>query len=104
MLTDGRQNSTLFLTHIPMSVGSFNSEQMNAFDTLLAPYTDLIYANFAGHLHVNVEEENMDRGYNLYVSDAVWDDVITIRMLDVYQNEERVQFEQEVIEFTWSGE
>jgi len=104
LLTDGRQNSTVFLTHIPMSVGSFNSEQMNTFDTLLAPYTDLIYANFAGHLHVNVEEENIDRGYNLYVSDAVWDDVITIRMLDVYQNEERVQFEQEVIEFTWNGE
>lgn len=87
-----------------MSVGSFNSEQMDAFEVMLAPHTDRIYANFAGHLHVNVEEENIDRGYDLHVTDAVWDDTITIRLLDVYQNEQRVQFEQELIEFAWSGE
>ncbi len=103
-LSAQRINSTLFLTHIPMSVGSFNADQMGSFEEILAPYTDLVYANFAGHLHVNVEEENLDRGYDLFVSDAVWDDVITIRVLDVYQNSERVLFEQEVIEFDWSGE
>lgn len=104
VLGEEKLNSTLFLTHIPMTVGSFNAEQMDAFEVMLAPYTDRIYANFAGHLHVNVEEENIDRGYDLHVTNAVWDDTITIRLLDVYQNEQRVQFEQELIEFEWSGE
>jgi len=104
VLGEAKLNSTLFLTHIPMTVGSFNAEQMDAFEVMLGPYTDRIYANFAGHLHVNVEEENIDRGYDLHVTNAVWDDTITIRLLDVYQNEQRVQFEQELIEFAWSGE
>ena len=76
------------------------------------PNISVVYVSAVVHVKENfnptvcstVEEENIDRGYSLYVSDAVWDDVITIRMLDVYQNEERVQFEQEVIEFTWNGE
>lgn len=97
-----KDNSTIFLTHIPMSVGSFNAAQMDAFETMLAPYTDKIYANFAGHLHVNVEEENLDRGYDLHVTNAVWDDVITIRILDVYQNAQEVRFEQEIVEFAWT--
>lgn len=99
-----RLNSTLFITHIPMTVGSFNAEQMDAFEVMLAPYTDRIYANFAGHLHVNVDEPDMERGYDLYITNAVWDDTITIRLLDVYQNDQRVHFEQELIEFEWSGE
>jgi hypothetical protein len=77
---------------------------MDAFEVTLAPYTDQIYANFAGHLHVNVDEENIERGYDLYITNAVWDDTITIRLLDVYQNADRVHFEQELIEFEWSGE
>ena len=28
---------------------------------MLAPYTDRIYANFAGHLHVNVDEPDLER-------------------------------------------
>ena len=99
-----RLNSTLFITHIPMTVGSFNAEQMDAFEVMLAPYTDRIYANFAGHLHVNVDEPDLERGYDLYITNAVWDDTITIRLLDVYQNADRVHFEQELIEFEWSGE
>ena len=46
----------------------------------------------------------MERGYDLYITNAVWDDTITIRLLDVYQNDHRVHFEQELIEFEWSGE
>ena len=46
----------------------------------------------------------MERGYDLYITNAVWDDTITIRLLDVYQNDQSVHFEQELIEFEWSGE
>ena len=104
ILTESKQSSTLFLTHIPMTIGSFNSAQMDSITTTVAAYSDRIYANFAGHMHVNVEDDTRDRGYEVYVTNAVWDDVITIRMLDVYQNSNAVYFEQELIEFPWSGE
>ena len=55
-------------------------------------------------MHVNVEDDTRERGYEVYVTNAVWDDVITIRMLDVYQNSNAVYFEQELIGFPWSGE
>ena len=49
-------------------------------------------------------KKTYERGYDLYITNAVWDDTITIRLLDVYQNADRVHFEQELIEFEWSGE
>ena len=104
ILTESKQGSTLFLTHIPMTIGSFNSAQMDSITTTVAAYSDRIYADFAGHMHVNVEDDTRERGYEVYVTNAVWDDVITIRMLDVYQNSNAVYFEQELIEFPWSGE
>ncbi len=102
--TDLRDDGVVVLTHIPMLIGSFNSNQMSELDSVLSAYSDKVYANFAGHLHVNVEDLSLDRGYDVFVTDAVWNDVITIRMLDVYQSEQTVYFEQEVIELTWSGE
>ena len=103
-LSEMKDNSALLLTHIPMSIGSFTEDRMNQFAAELDTYIDKTYANFAGHLHVNVDELNPERGYDVYVTDATWDDVITLRILDVYQNEESVYYEQELIEFAWSGE
>lgn len=104
MISASKEGATLFLTHIPMMIGSFDAEKMDVISTTVEAYTDRIYANFAGHMHVNVEDDSRDRGYEVYVTNAVWDDVITIRMLDVYQNSNAVYFEQELIEFPWSGE
>lgn len=104
MISESKEGSTLFLTHIPMMIGSFDAEKMDVISTTVEAYSDRIYANFAGHMHVNVEDETRDRGYEVYVTNAVWDDVIAIRMLDVYQNSNAVYFEQELIEFPWGGE
>ena len=87
-----------------MIIGSFDSDQMSEVQGVLSAYMDKVYANFAGHLHVNVEDLSPERGYDVYITDAIWNDVISIRMLDVYQNEQTVYFEQEMIELHWSGE
>ena len=42
----------LFLTHIPMTVGSFNSANMESITAAVEAYSDKVYANFAGHLHM----------------------------------------------------
>ena len=102
--TDLRSDAVVVLTHIPMIIGSFNSNQMNEVEGILSTYMDKVYANFAGHLHVNVEDLSPERGYDVYITDAIWNDVISIRMLDIYQNEQAVYIEQEMIELHWSGE
>ena len=94
----GKQSS-IFLSHIPMFIGSFDLAQMTAIEGLTTVYDEQIYANFAGHLHVNVEDLNLDRGYDVFVTDATWDDVITVRMIDVYSNGVDFAFEQELVEF-----
>lgn len=94
-------NSTIFFSHIPMLIGNFTQANMTQMQSVTDSYADVIYANFAGHLHVNIDDVE-HAGYEVYVTDAVWDDVITVRVIDVYQDAQGFLFEQELIEFDWN--
>ncbi|MEC7985652.1 MAG: metallophosphoesterase [Myxococcota bacterium] len=82
-------NSVFMITHIPMymNAGAFDIAEMAQVEAVLAPYSDAIYANFAGHLHSDVQRELSL--YSLYVLDAVWDDEISLRQVDVYRDQEK---------------
>jgi len=104
-LSDQKENSVFFLSHIPMYIlpGAFDVAEAAQISGLTNAYSDLIYANFAGHFHLNVETELEEGGFDVFVTDAVWDDVITIRLVEVWENEVSFFFEQEMIEFEYAG-
>ena len=81
---EGPEKGMVLASHHPMhlSPGAFDITEMEALSTLIAPYGDRIYADLAGHYHVDMETTE-EAGYDVLVTDAVWDDIITIRLIEV---------------------
>jgi hypothetical protein len=101
-----KTNSMLVLSHIPMyfGPGSFDEVEAEQVIGLTGSYADRIYANFSGHFHFNADGVFHRAGFDYYVTDAVWDDLITVRMVEVWGNEIEFSFQQEVIEFAYQAE
>lgn len=94
---DRADESILVLSHVPMAPVSFDLEERARFAELIAPIRDKVYANFAGHLHVDYEEEFPGAGYSTFVTDATWDDAISLRRVSVYGDGERMNYQQHLV-------
>lgn len=99
-LDEGPSDRVIFATHHPMdtSPGGFDLAETETLDSLLRTWDDAIYANFAGHYHFNGEEVDSGRPLDVYVTDAVWDDELTIRLVDVEGNGVAMRYTHRLIE------
>ena len=99
-LSDGPDERVIFASHHPMhlSPGGFDLTEVDTVDTLLSSWDDAIYANFAGHYHFNEEEVDTDRPLDIYVTDATWDDVNTIRLVSVEGNGAEMKYTHRFVE------
>lgn len=95
LLDPTARDSVIMLTHIPMFLGAFDADEMKAIEDLVAPYDNQVYANLAGHLHFNYERES--KGFDVFVTDAVWDDDNVVRMIEVSGNGEVYEYDHEVV-------
>jgi hypothetical protein len=88
----------LLFSHHPMYVspGGFSVDEMERITGLTGPVSHRIAANFAGHYHLNHDETVYDAGYDLFITDAIWDDENTVRMVEVWGNGTRFAYEQEL--------
>jgi hypothetical protein len=89
--------SVCILSHVPMAPISFDLDERTRFAELVAPISEKVFANFAGHLHVDYEEEFPQKGYATYVTDALWDDENTVRAVQVLGNKAERAYEQELV-------
>ena len=82
---DGPEGGMVLASHHPMhlSPGAFDLAEMESLVNIIAPHGDRIYADLAGHYHVNVEDSVPEAGYDVLVTDALWDDLITMRLIEV---------------------
>ena len=92
------QKPIFMASHIPMyvNVGAFDTAEMETLEVIFASYADRFQANFAGHYHTDVENEQ--NHYDLYVLDAIWDDEIRFRILDIRLDAGEVTFETTLME------
>ena len=90
------ENSVVIASHIPMILapGGFAMDEMDQISEITLPYTKEIFANFSGHFHANAEID--DGELDVFITDATWDDEVTLRVIDVYQNDYSVQYEQKL--------
>ena len=88
--------SIVMAGHIPLMFGMLNVEQLEKVEVLIGPVADHVHAQYAGHLHIDYEE-TVDAGFELYVVDATWDDEITVRMVEVSGNGERMAYDQDLV-------
>ena len=99
-LETGLDHRVVMLTHNPMymGVGGFNVDDFNAVAEETIGQRDAIWANLAGHLHYgDTIDLGPEAGYDVHLIDALWDDVMTIQVIDVYRDANGFVFEQENI-------
>lgn len=82
-LDPGEAEDVLLFSHHPMHAGVFDSDEMDRIVGATVPVAGRVAAAFAGHIHGTYEQPVSDGGYDVYVTDAVWDDEITVRIVDV---------------------
>lgn len=105
-LGEGPRDRVVFASHHPMhmSPGAFNVAEADELDALLEIYEEAIYASFAGHYHVNADEQDAGRPIEVYITDATWDDTIAVRVVQVDGNGAAFRYTHELIEVPWSNE
>jgi len=94
---DRLDESIILLSHVPMVLGTFSLTQRAEFAERIAPVKDKVFANLAGHLHIDAFQEEFDAGYETWITDATWDDVNLIRLVRVSANEVEVRYERESV-------
>ena len=93
--TTEQSESVVFLSHIPMMLGAFDTEEMPAINAVLGARSSEVYANFAGHVHANFEWQ--EEGFEIFMTDATFDDENTVRVVEVKQLEGDLQYEHELV-------
>ena len=91
----GINESVVLLSHMPVFEGPGGLTTVEATEAvaLFDAHRDMIWANLAGHLHVNTSMDWERAGMEVHVTDATWDDVNAVRIVDVSANETRFAFE-----------
>lgn len=99
-LPEGPDDRVVFFSHHPMhlSPGAFDLAEIELLDGLLSAYDDAVFANFAGHYHVSGDESDPARPLDVYVTDALWDDVNTLRLVAVSGNATALHYAQSLVE------
>ena len=92
-------NGIVIGSHVPLAVapGAFAADEIAAVGAVTQAYGDLLYANFAGHFHANGDIPMDLIGMHIYVTDAVWNDDVTVRVVDVMKNNVEFSYEHELI-------
>lgn len=97
---DGPAESVVLLSHQPMYLGpaGFVLDDWDVLASTLSAHGDQVAMNVAGHLHVNGESTLEDVGIDVFLTDATWDDVVTVRLFEVWGNEATYTYTTELVE------
>ncbi len=91
------RRGVIMFSHIPMHAGTFDDRQMARLEGLLDPHYKQLYANLAGHMHLNYELEVGRRLYEVFVTDPPWGEDNTVRLVNVEGDGSAFTYEQELI-------
>lgn len=99
LLDDGPQERVNFFSHHPMhlSPGAFDLDEIDAVDAALETHADAVAANYAGHYHADGDEADPGRPIEVHVTDATWDDAVTVRVVEVSANAATFAYAQELV-------
>jgi hypothetical protein len=92
----------VMLSHHPMhdfafGLGSFSGVEIDAIEAVTGAHAGHVYASFAGHYHVDQHEVRATGGYEVFVTDATWDDQNTLRLVRVLSDGAAFSYEHELV-------
>ena len=93
---DGPLDSVLMLSHIPMQIGLFDLDELARLEQVMEPHRGQLAANLAGHVHLDSEGSH-EGYYDVYTTDATWDDEVTVRVITVSGNGVRFSYDHELV-------
>lgn len=98
-LPAGPEENVLLFSHHPMMLlpGGFMEPYWSELAGLASPQGARIAGAYAGHLHVDYEDAVEEADYEVFITDAIWDDDVTVRLVSVYGNGLRYAFAQELV-------
>lgn len=73
-LSQSPKESVILVSHHPMhaeGIAAFSRAEFRSLCAFMAPFGEVVYADFAGHYHVYWHETIEGAGYELYVTEAV---------------------------------
>lgn len=88
--------SMVLFSHIPMHLGGFDLDGAAVLTDAVGAVGTSVWANLAGHYHFDGEERVEEGGYDVIVSDAVWDDEVEVRVVSAAANEETFSWHTEI--------
>lgn len=95
---DGAEpGSVVLFGHIPMHFGTFDLAELDRITGETLPREAQVWADLAGHYHADGSEEVPDAGYELHVTDALWDDVVEVRLVELWRDDAGVTARTEVV-------
>lgn len=100
---DAGDDSIVLLSHHPMhaalfGLGSFSAREMGAVEALTGPRAAALHANFAGHYHVNWQEDLPRAGYRVYVTETLEEGPLTIRLVRVHRTSGGFSYEHRLVD------
>ena len=98
---DTLQESVNMMSHHPMhwSPGGFNDpEELDTVTALTSSVGDLVAGNYAGHYHLDWDFAVEEGQYNVFATDATWDDTNRVRIVEVWGNGEHFEYVQELVD------
>ena len=98
-LTPAGEEDVLLFSHHAMhlSPGAFGLDDLAQVTDLTSGVADRVAAGWAGHYHLDFEETVAEGGYDVFVTDATWDDENTIRVVEVHQTGYAHTYDQELV-------
>ena len=96
-LQDRPESSVVLLSHMPLfdGPGGLTVDEVPVDLDTLAPHRDALWANLAGHLHGDSSMDWEEAGIEVHVTDATWDDVVTVNVVEVRGDDRGFAFVQE---------
>jgi len=100
LASTAKSNNTILLSHMPLfeGPGGLTVDEADAVVTLLSAHQDALWANLAGHLHVDSSMDWDRAGIEVHVTDATWDDVNRVRVVDVSSSETQVSYDHWIVD------
>jgi hypothetical protein len=88
-----RAGSRVLFSHMPMffGPGGFDVDEAPVLIEALDPAAGHAHTNLCGHLHGNGAHRWDEAGLDVVLTDAVFDDVITVRTAELWANDRRVE-------------
>ena len=74
---------------VPLNLGAFDLAEIARIEAFTSGYASHLYANFAGHYHIDLYESRPNGGYDIYITRAVHEELPgRMKLVRVYRDED----------------